>query len=161
MLGNQGGLLGWEKSVIETSHSNWAEHLHICQHAFFRTRVLISHVTHMASLAFNRSHSYNHGSIDDQPESPMGMPIGSDGMSATGSRDPNSAYSTSAPSPTSAQAMLSNRTKRRSDVYGAHESPQFYQAQQYYSLFSMDHSIRHDSTRIPACSCSKTQCRCG
>ncbi|KAF9359912.1 hypothetical protein BGX34_008070 [Mortierella sp. NVP85] len=71
------------------------------------------------------------------------MPISSDGMSGSGSRDLNSAYSTSEPSPTSAQGMLSNRTKRRSEVFGAHESPYFYPAQQYYNLFSMDQSIRH------------------
>ncbi|KAI8355462.1 hypothetical protein B0O80DRAFT_43527 [Mortierella sp. GBAus27b] len=70
----------------------------------------------------------------------MGMPVGSDAMSAAGSRDPNSAYSTSAPSPTSAQAMLSGRPKRRTDVYGAHESPYFYQAQQFYRLCNMNQS---------------------
>jgi len=120
-----------------------------CQYHPFETIVVpyqggVANARENLSLHFNRSHSYSHhGSVDDQPESPMGMPISSDGMSGSGSRDLNSAYSTSAPSPTSAQGMLSNRTKRRSEVFGAHESPYFYPAQQYYNLFSMDQSIRH------------------
>jgi hypothetical protein len=93
-------------------------------------------------LHINSSHAYSHHGSDDQPDSPMGMPVGSDAMSAAGSRDPNSAYSTSAPSPTSAQAMLNGRPKRRTDVYGAHESPYFYPAQQFYRLCNMNQSTR-------------------
>ncbi|KAI8601131.1 hypothetical protein EDD21DRAFT_115633 [Dissophora ornata] len=69
----------------------------------------------------------------------MGMAVGPDGM-PNGSRDPNVNYSSSAPSPTSAQAMLATRTKRRSESYAPHQSPYFYPAQQNYNLHSMDRS---------------------
>ncbi|ORZ09446.1 hypothetical protein BCR41DRAFT_358710 [Lobosporangium transversale] len=59
-------------------------------------------------------------------------------------RDPSTAYSTSAPSPTSAQAMFANRTKRRSEVFAPHESPYFYPAQQHYNLCSMDRSTSYN-----------------
>ncbi|KAI1298685.1 hypothetical protein EDD11_006755 [Mortierella claussenii] len=74
----------------------------------------------------------------------MGMPVGPDGVPVTDTRNPNAAYSTSAPSPTSAQAMLTSRAKRRSEVFAPHESPYFYPAQQHYNLCSMDQSISYN-----------------
>ncbi|KAF9349818.1 hypothetical protein BGX26_011924 [Mortierella sp. AD094] len=65
------------------------------------------------------------------------MPIGPDGL-------PVSGYSTSAPSPTSAQAMLATRSKRRSEVFASHESPHFYPAQQNHNVLSIDQSTRYN-----------------
>ncbi|KAG0249068.1 hypothetical protein BG011_009623 [Mortierella polycephala] len=49
-------------------------------------------------------------------------------------------YSASTPSPTSPQASMAPRSKRRSEVYASHESPFFYSTQQHYRLMSMDQS---------------------
>ncbi|KAI7821409.1 hypothetical protein BC939DRAFT_209008 [Gamsiella multidivaricata] len=81
----------------------------------------------------NHSHSNHHGSMDEQPDSPNSVPTNS-------TSDSNMAYSTSAPSTTSAQNMLATRMKRRSEVFASHESPYFYPAQQQYNLYSMDRS---------------------
>ncbi|KAF9098413.1 hypothetical protein BGX27_000796, partial [Mortierella sp. AM989] len=104
-----------------------------------------SYSSSSSSSHYPRNHSYggHHGSMDDQPDSPIGMQVGPDGLPVNG-RDPSMAYSSSAPSPTSAQAMLASRNKRRPEVFATHESPHFYPAQQHFNLFSMDQSTRYN-----------------
>ncbi|KAI7817392.1 hypothetical protein BC939DRAFT_330742 [Gamsiella multidivaricata] len=53
-------------------------------------------------------------------------------------------YSTSAPSPSTAHALVAARPKRRSETFAHQESPYFYPAQQHYNLFSVDQSMSYN-----------------
>ncbi|KAF9098213.1 hypothetical protein BGX23_006817 [Mortierella sp. AD031] len=75
--------------------------------------------------------------MDENAESPD-MATSSDRVAG----DNIAAYASSAHSPTS-EAVGGSRTKRRSEVFAAHESPYFFPAHQLYNVMSMDRTTSY------------------